>query len=65
MVAGRGVDELCADANLVARLANAALHNVLDAELAPDAFYVDGRLSVLECRVAGNSAPWRSLSNGC
>ena len=51
---GRSVDKLSADADTVARAANAALQHVAHPELAPDLPDVDGLALVLEARIAGD-----------
>ena len=42
MGAGIGVDQLCRDANAIARLAHAAFQNIADAERAPDLRHLNG-----------------------
>src|SRR5215472_2422909 len=54
MGACRHFHQLGRDAQALARLAQASLDQVLDAELAPDALHVDGLLAILERGVAGH-----------
>src|SRR5262245_53826978 len=63
--AGRGIDELGADADTVAGAANAALEHVAHPELTPNLPDIDGLALVLEARIAGDHKEFREPRQVC
>ena len=54
MRAGNRIDQLSADPHPLARLANRALQNIADPQLAPDLFHINDAAFVGEARIAGD-----------
>src|SRR6516162_6019270 len=54
MRASKTIDQLPANADLLAFLANRSLHNIPDTKFPPDLLYVDSFAFVRETRIAGD-----------